>query len=287
MAYMEIENLYKNQTILLFKECYAMEKIHGTSAHITYKDGKVSFFAGGTKHENFVAIFDEEELSARFVEVGADPVVVYGEAYGGKTQKMRDTYGEALKFVVFEVKIGDCWLAVPKAEKVAEHLRLEFVGYSRVPTTLEALDSERDRPSVQATRNGCGEDKQREGVVLRPLEECTLNNGRRIIAKHKAEKFRETSTPRKVSEEELKVLVEAKAIADEWVTEMRLTHILDTADIGVAVGNIGKIIPLMYADIEKESSGEVELSALAHRHIGTNTALLVKRLVKQKLKQEA
>jgi intein/homing endonuclease len=29
MGYQHIENLYKNQTIFLFKECYALEKIHG------------------------------------------------------------------------------------------------------------------------------------------------------------------------------------------------------------------------------------------------------------------
>lgn len=41
MAYMHIENLYANQTILESKECYAMEKIHGTSAHISGKDGNL------------------------------------------------------------------------------------------------------------------------------------------------------------------------------------------------------------------------------------------------------
>ena len=29
MSYMEIPNLYKDKTILMFKQCYAMEKIHG------------------------------------------------------------------------------------------------------------------------------------------------------------------------------------------------------------------------------------------------------------------
>jgi hypothetical protein len=29
MGYRHIENLYKNKMILMFKECYAMEKIHG------------------------------------------------------------------------------------------------------------------------------------------------------------------------------------------------------------------------------------------------------------------
>jgi hypothetical protein len=30
MGYLHIDNLYKSQDILLFKRCYALEKIHGT-----------------------------------------------------------------------------------------------------------------------------------------------------------------------------------------------------------------------------------------------------------------
>jgi len=66
MAYLDIDNLYKNQEILKFKECYAMEKIHGTSAHISYKDGFLSFFSGGSNHETFVALFDSETVDVDF-----------------------------------------------------------------------------------------------------------------------------------------------------------------------------------------------------------------------------
>ena len=72
MAYLKIPNLYKDQTILMFQECYAMEKIHGTSAHISYKplvehrktDKKhLTFFSGGVKYENFVKLFNEAKLN--------------------------------------------------------------------------------------------------------------------------------------------------------------------------------------------------------------------------------
>src|SRR5947208_1075885 len=105
MSYMHIENLYKNQAILKFRECYAMEKIHGTSAHVMWKNGKVHFFAGGAKQEQFEALF-QPELTERFVTVGQPAVTVYGEAYGGKMQGMRETYGQDLRFVAFEVRIG-------------------------------------------------------------------------------------------------------------------------------------------------------------------------------------
>lgn len=56
MGYLHIENLYKNKTILLFRECYALEKIHGSSAHVSFRvndDGTdaVNLFAGGGSHE--------------------------------------------------------------------------------------------------------------------------------------------------------------------------------------------------------------------------------------------
>ncbi len=47
MGYRKIPNLYKDADILLFKDCFASEKVHGTSAHVSWKDGKVNFFAGG------------------------------------------------------------------------------------------------------------------------------------------------------------------------------------------------------------------------------------------------
>lgn len=284
MSYQHIENLYKCQDILAFKRCYAMEKIHGTSAHVSW-NGKVNFFAGGVAHEAFVALFDADALTVAFAELGQAKVTVFGEAYGGKMQGMRDTYGDSLRFVAFEVKIGDSWLCVPDAEQVAVLLGFEFVHYVEVPTDLEVLDRERDADSVQAVRNGMGSGHQREGIVLRPPFEVKKNNGERVIAKHKGEKFRETATPRSLDADRLKVLVDAETVAHEWVTPMRLQHVCD--GIPLAVENIGAIIKAMQEDIEREASGEVEMTAEARKFIGRDTALLVKRQVSQRLTEAA
>jgi hypothetical protein len=66
MGYAHISNLYKSQTILLFRECYAMEKIHGTSTQISWKEGKLTFFAGGASHQAFTDLFDAVELTKYF-----------------------------------------------------------------------------------------------------------------------------------------------------------------------------------------------------------------------------
>ena len=282
MSYMDIENLYKNQDILMFKECYAMEKIHGTSAHIGW-NGKVYYFSGGVNHENFVTLFNNEELEKKFRELNAEKVIIYGEAYGGKCQGMSDTYGKDLKFVSFEVKIGDNWLDVPKAESIVRQFNLDFVPYQKIKTDLSELDYWRDAPSQQSVKCGIIEERKREGVVLRPLIEVIKNNGKRIIAKHKGDNFRETKTPRQVTDADLKVLTDAKEIAAEWVTPMRLNHVLD-AFPEAGIEQMGNIIKAMIADIQKESIGETVLSREALKEISKKTALLFKNFLNNKIK---
>lgn len=285
MAYMHIDNLYRNQDILLFKECWALEKVHGTSAHISWKDGQVHFFAGGERHSAFIALFDEQRLKDTFYEsVGEQHVTIFGEAYGGKCQGMSGSYGKELRFIAFDVKIGDTWLAVPNAHSFVLTLGLEFVPYCRVPTALEALDAERDRPSAVAYIRGCGPDKEREGVILRPLIEVTKSNGARIIAKHKREKFCERATPQKVVDpDKLVVLAEAKAIAEEWVTEMRLTHILQKFPADVGIERTGDVIKAMIEDVSREAEGEIVLSKDASKAIGSKAAVLFKNRLKSLL----
>lgn len=285
MAYMHINNLYKSRDILMFKECYAMEKIHGTSAHVGWKDGKVFFFAGGCEHLAFTALFDKDTLAEGFAKLNHDSITVYGEAYGGKLQGMKGTYGDELRFVAFEVKIGDNWLDVPRAESIARGLGLDFVHWKQVSTDLDALDAERDADSVQAIRNGIGPGKKREGVVLRPLIELTRNNGGRIIAKYKRDDFQETKTPRSVKKQDFEVLVAAQAIADEWVTDMRLAHVLDKFPKPWDITQTGEVIGAMIEDVERESEGEIVKSKAARAMISKKTAQMFKGLLNSTLRE--
>lgn len=295
MGYLHINNLYKDQLVLLFKECYALEKIHGTSAHLTFKyirgcsepDGwRVSYFSGGESHANFVSLFDSVALVAAVTAQGFPidkDVTVYGEAYGGSCQGMSHTYGKQLKFIVFDVQVGDMWLTVPDAEAVAKTLGLEFVDYVKVSTDLAALDAERDKPSTQAVRNGITEPKGREGVVLRPLIEVTLNNGNRVISKHKGDAHKETATPRKVVDpSQLKVLDDANAVANEWVTATRLQHVLDKLP-GHCMEKMRDIISAMTDDVLREGVGEIVVSEAVKKAISKKTVEMYKNHLKASL----
>lgn len=279
MGYMHIDNLYKNQAIRMFRECYALEKIHGTSAHVAWNGERVTYFSGGETHDKFTALFEHDALTAALsAKYGENTITFYGEAYGGKQQGMKATYGDTLKFVVFDVKIGERWMAVPIAHAIAGEYGFEFVDYARVPTDLEALDAERDKPSIQAIRNGIEEPRIREGVVLRPVQEFLLY-GNRIIAKHKRAEFTERKTQPPVDAERQKVLEDAQAVADEWVVPMRLTHVLDKLGNPTDMSATGKVIEAMVEDVMREGAGEVADNKDVRKAIGAAAARMFKERV--------
>ena len=280
MSYAHINNLYKQKDILLFKECFASEKIHGSSSHISFKDNTLHFFAGGEKQENFLKIFDIENLTKKFNELySSQNIIIFGEVYGGKCQAMSHTYGTELKFCAFDVKYEEIWQDFLVAERIVNNLGLEFVYYKKVSTDIKELDAERDAESVQAIRNGCGTGKKREGVVLRPLIEMTNKNGERIIAKHKREDFSENNTPRKVDAEKQEVLEKAELIAEEWVTSNRLKNIIShLKEDECKLENIRKIIELMVEDVIREGKDEIVDSKDARKAISSKTVKLFKSI---------
>lgn len=291
MSYMHINQLYKDQEILLFRECYALEKIHGTSSHISY-DGttqQIRLFPGGVSYDAFSHLFNPNVLMASFIEFfGNDKVTVYGEAYGGSCQKMSATYGSNLRFVVFEVRINESWLAVPAAESVAHKLGLEFVHYVKIPTTLEAIDAQRDADSVQAVRNGCGPGHIREGVVLRPLIEVTKNNGARVICKHKRPEFSEQAhEPKVVDPARMQVLQDAQAIADNWVTPMRLEHVLDKLPEATGMEHTRLVISAMVEDVKREAAGEIVESKEVWTAVSKKAVALWKNKIESRLQAVA
>lgn len=287
MGYAHINNLYKDQKILAFRQVWALEKVHGTSAHIAWRDGALSFYGGGERHERFAALFDHEALTARFVEAfGVEShVTVYGEAYGGKQQKMSATYGDALCFIAFDVRVGDKWLDVPSAAMLVGSLGLEFVPHRLIDATLTHIDYQRDLPSEVAVRRGVTEPRVREGVVLRPPFEVTTNNGERICAKHKRDEFRETKAPRVVDDPaKLATLTNADAIAAEWVTPMRLEHVcgkLFTGGVAPTMDRTPDVIAAMLEDVVREAGAEIADTREARKAIQTATAKLYTQHVKR------
>lgn len=283
MGYLKIPNLYNDDRGLRKeKECYAMEKIDGTCAHVSWnaRHKKLGFFAGGSSYATFVKLFDEQDLLQRFIEYKIPTIIIYGEAYGSSVQKMSRIYGKKLKFIAFDIweTKAKKWWNVPEAAQLVLKLDLEFVHYVKISTDLKKIDEQRDTPSEQAKRNGMGEFHIREGVVLRPLEEKKTEQGERMIVKHKRDEFRETATPRKVDEKQ-PVLTDAKAIAEEWVTEMRLNHVLQKIP-EPSLEKMKIVIDAMVQDILLEGKSEIVDSIGMRKQVARKTCDLFKKLLK-------
>lgn len=291
MSYLHIDNLYKNQTVLQFKEVYVLEKVHGTSAHVAFDRAKpegkrLHFFHGGSARDSFLALFDSAQLELALDSLGHERLTVYGEAYGGKIHRGQHQYGPDLRFVAFDVKHNDRWLTVPAAQGVADALGLEFVPWSVCRADVPILDGFRDAPcGLRHLKSAPAPGAWSEGIVIRPLQEWVDYRGNRVIAKHKRPEMRETKTPREVSPEALAVETDALRIADEWVTHVRLDHVLDrlrASDIDVGdISATGKVIAAMVEDVVREAAGEIVDSRPARKAIGARAAEMFKARVTQ------
>ncbi len=285
MAYAKIENLYRRPEYLkLFRTVYVLEKIHGTSAHIKFYDKtdlstkpEVHLFSGGANSLQFSTLFDKQELLDIYnagTLVGRC-VTLYGEAYGGRVQSMKSTYGDKLRFIVFEVQVDDKWLEVPNAENVAKRFNQEFVWYKEVENTLDNLNTYKDQPSQLAILRGLGNDKMAEGIVTKPIYECYDKQGGRWILKHKRDDFSEIRTPREVDPEAKMNILRGQEVADDFVTPMRLAHILDKNPFST-LQDIPQVIKAMLEDVTVECSEEYVDSKIVQKAIASKTVHLYK-----------
>jgi len=134
-----------------------------------------------------------------------------------------------------------------------------------------------------------GETKEREGIVVRPLLELRKNNGERICAKHKGAKFAELASTPKVRPGAMELIGEARKVAEQFVTEMRLMHVLQKLPGALEEGlpAIPKVIAAMVEDITREGKGEFEENKKVNGEIARSTALLFKQRVMQSPTQGA
>jgi hypothetical protein len=295
MGYRKIPNLYRPEIADILEEpkLYAMEKIHGTSAHIKYHaDGTLTFFAGGSNHQEFVNLFDQEKLLSVFKEVVGEleevhecgySWTVYGEAYGGKINAQAWRYGKRLRFTGFDVlcmtpENEESWFNVPEAQQFVERLGLEFVHYEVVNSDLPTLDAARDKPSTQAKRNGSEGDQPTEGVVLRPLVEKPARNFDRMMAKHKRKEERETKTDFQPGDK-VAIYEAAQAIAQEWVTEERLNHVIQKVCLvdAPSVKHFQGIVNGMVDDVITEGGEMLVDTPEARKAIGAKASKLFKK----------
>ena len=78
------------------------------------------------------------------------------------------------------------------------------------------------------------------------------------------------------------ILADAEKIADEYVTNMRLLHVLDKLP-GHCIEKMRDIIFAMQEDVKREAEGEIVWSETVAKTIGKKTAVTYKDYLKSQI----
>lgn len=164
------------------------EKVDGTNIRIIFGADGARRFAGRTDNAQIPAPL-VARLNERFNHQddlmfgGMNGVVLYGEGYGPKIQKVGGSYRADQDFVLFDVRVGDWWLQRADVEAVARALGLDVVPIIGTGTLRDAVA--RAKEGIRSTWG----DFQAEGIVARPKTELCTRAGKRIITKVKCRDF--------------------------------------------------------------------------------------------------
>jgi hypothetical protein len=118
----------------------------------------------------------------------------------------------------------------------------------------------------------------REGIVIRPLLEEKDKNGKRVIYKfvNKCPPFSELKDRPNLGEM-VKVMTNQKEIVDQWVTQVRMQHVLDDFKSNLQNDEenkrmetnklIPEIVSLFVKDVQKEHNGSIVWSSTIEKAI--------------------
>mgnify|MGYP003295282285 CR=1 FL=1 len=189
-----VEGQYRNPTVEMCRNLTWdwSEKIDGTNIRIYWDGHKVSF-GGRTDNASIPApllnrlneIFYGETNAQLFEQkFGETEVLLFGEGYGAKIQKVGGQYkSDGVDFILFDVVIGGMYLRRDSVEDIARCFGIQCVPVVLRGTVDEAVAYVKTKPmSTIGTA-------PMEGVVGRLPEELFDRRGHRLIVKVKVRDF--------------------------------------------------------------------------------------------------
>ena len=172
------------------------EKIDGTNIRV-YWDGHSVTFGGRTDNASIPAelvtklnqLFGGETNAQIFEQMFGDKeVILFGEGYGRKIQKVGSSYiPDGVNFILFDVLIGENYQEREWVEKTAQAFGIPVVPIIGTGTLYEAMRYVCGHPMSQTANGRCA----MEGIVCRPEVELRNRRGNRVIVKIKYEDFKD------------------------------------------------------------------------------------------------
>lgn len=184
-----IEGKFRNETVEFLKNntWQFTEKIDGTNIRIHW-DGHTISFGGRTDRaqipnhlmDRLNELFSNDTTEELFEQLfGEKEVILFGEGYGTKIQKVGNLYRSDVSFILFDVMVEDMYLARNNVESIATSLGVEVVPIVLEGTISDAVEFVKNRPNSTIGQ------APMEGVVGRPKVELLDRRGNRLIVKVK------------------------------------------------------------------------------------------------------
>ena len=170
------------------------EKVDGTNIRV-YWDGHAVTFGGRTDNAAIPAplvaklneLFGGETNAQIFEQMfGEKEVILFGEGYGRKIQKVGSSYiPDGVGFILFDVLIGENYQEREWVEQTAQAFDIPVIPIVNTGCLFEAVNFIKTHP--QSLIGNC----PMEGIVCRPRQELRDRRGNRVIVKIKWEDFKD------------------------------------------------------------------------------------------------
>lgn len=234
-GYYDIEayRKYASRWFKIGEDVVVLEKIHGQNASFVsvYENGdfKLHMKSRTRWRENtptdpanaWARVAERYNLAEKLARIPG--VIVYGEAYGNFSDLPYGASKESPGFAVFDAFNTDTgkWYSWPDLVDICDALDLPIVPMLARGT----WDDSRDFKSYAEGKTTLAANHVREGFVIRPVHERTINGGQRVILKHHGEGF----LTRK--DGDAKVVKVGGAIPDPVTTEYGLVDLMRPAKL--------------------------------------------------------
>lgn len=186
-----LEGKFRNETVEYLKDnrWIGTEKIDGTNIGIVWDGHNVSY-QGRTERaqipaylmeklmELFGGTVNEELFEQKFGEM---PVILFGEGYGAKIQKIGSQYRSDISFILFDVYLPkqDLWMKRDAVEDIARTFGIDAVPIVYEGDLAGAVQFVKSKPkSTIGTVD-------MEGIVCKPAVDVLDRMGNRLIVKIK------------------------------------------------------------------------------------------------------
>ena len=190
-----LEGQYRDQSVWYLRNnsWYWTEKIDGTNISVEWDGHEVTFHGRTWKADipkhlltKLEEMFGGETNEEMFEQLFGDKhVILYGEGYGNKIQKVGSLYRDDCSFILFDIYLPeqDLWLQQPNCVEIAESLGIDYVPLQFIGTIEQAV------AWVKEGKQSAIGTAPLEGLVGKPCGDFKDRQGKRIIVKVKTRDF--------------------------------------------------------------------------------------------------